>query len=1242
MPMEGLEQIETMRKAGFSEQEIGAWANEQKAQLQAAGFTDDDLHSYFGTQPFDKAGLSASIAKNMAAAHEAETKDGKAPKEAKGFIDAVEAGLQMSVTGLGVRREKPNMVLPEHAPMFHRIASSAATLAGDFPFMVAGAIGGAAAGSTVAPGPGTLIGAGAGGGALPEFLRASMMQAYEKGEVKDFSDFWERASAVMIDTSKAGAVGAVTMGVGGKVAKVAVPALGPVAGRMAQATSEVATMTTMGKALEGEMPTAEDFAEGAILVAGMHGATKIGKKALGKRFVKTGEHPAEIAAEMERDPVLKHEILTSTDDSRPTPKAVDAKIAELKTAQPEAEGAKIEAPKEAPKTAEDKISARIETPKDPTVIEKAKEFVKDAKDWNQHYTNFVDKLNPLKTAVETLTSDKVETVKDPYKLARMVSDAPAKVKAIFERGTIDYNSLEFNGKSLKEIIAPHEKDYVGFRNFLVAARALEIAKSGRETGFDLAAAKEVVANGKETYGASAKEFTEFNNRMMKYLSDAGVVSEEAFASMKEHGEFYVSFKRILEDGNTSSSGKGKPSNLKRLKGSDLKIQDPLLSTLENTEAIVRMAEKNRAARALVELAEKSEGQEIVKKVKTKMAPLDITEAVEKFGGEPGEDVSIFRPVKKALSKNEIEVFRNGKREVWEVADQGIADALKGLDPPSSNIFFKLASGVTAIKKIGITLTPDFILKNAIRDQITSGVFTKGGSVPFVDVVTAMGDLVKKNDNYYNWMKAGGANGAFIELNNNYLKNDFLKHSQELGLIEKSWNVAKKPLDFVVAAGHIIESAPRLAEFKRVSKGATGGTKVFEGGFASREVTLDFQRVGAKMSALNSITAFMNVSIQGLDKTARAVKDNPAGVGMKSIAYITVPSVLLWWANKDDPRYQQVPRWQKDLFWIIPTDKWEDATPDDFKGYVPEYLQRRGPNGQLQINNGKIIRIPKPQELGIVFGSLPERVLEKYFHENPRAMKDFEETMFDMVTPSVVPDIATPFVEQSFNKRLFTGGKLIPTHLEEVVGDQQYTTYTSETAKALGRLGAKVPGARYSRDPLGRAVTSPIVIENYIRSWSGNLGDYALRIADQALISTGAVNDPVKPAQKMEEWPMIRAFHVRFPQTSPQAINDFSERMKVSDSVKKTIDLYKKRQDFAGLQKDLGDEDFLAHSIERADGIQTAITKARQTAEKIYINPTIPPHEKRQLIDGFYMMMNEMAVEGNKVIDSIEQEMKRKK
>ena len=69
----------------------------------------------------------------------------------------------------------------------------------------------------------------------------------------------------------------------------------------------------------------------------------------------------------------------------------------------------------------------------------------------------------------------------------------------------------------------------------------------------------------------------------------------------------------------------------------------------------------------------------------------------------------------------------GKRKIFETTPE-LADAVNRLrgNAASTNLAFKMANAVTVVKKIGITFTPDFILKNVFRDQFTAGLFLRRG------------------------------------------------------------------------------------------------------------------------------------------------------------------------------------------------------------------------------------------------------------------------------------------------------------------------------------------------------------------------------------------------------------------------------------------------------------------------------------------------------------------------------------
>jgi hypothetical protein len=1150
-------------------------------------------------------------------------------KPVTGIMEAIEAGWQSSVSGLFGRGKAPEMKVAPDASAVAKVASGISQFVGDLPAIVPGTIGGAFAGSAVAPGPGTLIGAGAGGNAAPAAIRKLLMDHYEKGDIQNAKDFVDRSMSVLWETSKQAVVGGLTGGAGVVAGKAVAPLTSTLATRLAVPAAEIATMTTAGAAIEGELPDAEDFTVAGLMVATMHGLVKVGtgggkhvSQKMKKIYAETGIRPEQVANDAKADPILQQELLT---DDADLPKAYEAMVE--KTEEPAVSMAEVvnePAPEIAPEhAAVRKILENVEDAPKPT---------KEGHSFSKLYTDFVDRLNPIKEVVKELGGDNLPTEKNPYNLARLANDFKAKVRHTIERGTIDFKTLEINGKGLNDIVAPFKENLREFEAFLISKRAMDYEARGLNAGFDMDAAREVVKMGEKKYGAAAKELVEFQRRNLQYLADAGIISKDSMKAMVKAGENYIPLKRLLEPEQFETK-RTKGGALKRVKGveegADIKTRSPILSILENTEMMMKLAEKNRAIESFVRLAEESGAEGVIEKVKAKSRPIQVSaEEIGRFLKENGiegdaEAFNIFRPNQMQLGVNEFEVIRNGKREVYRTTDE-LAAAFKSLDgdKASMGVLMKLARGITTVKRIGITLTPDFIVRNFLRDQMTSAATSKGGVVPFTDVIVAMGDLFKKNEHFYNYLKSGGAQGSFLELNERYLMKDVFKLEKSTGMLESTWNVIKKPADALLAAAHIVELAPRLAEFKKVSAGESAGPKVFRGGFAAREVTLDFQRMGARMSAWNSITAFTNATIQGADKTARALREDPKGVAMKGAAYITVPSILLWWANKDDERVKAIPRWEKDLYWIIPTDSWEKASPDDHAEMVPEHLKRIV-NGEMLINKGTVYRIPKPHEFGVLFGSLPERILDSMFKDDPRAFKGFGETMLSILSPGVVPDAAAPAIEQWANKSIFTGRKMIPFNLEGVAPEYQFTDYTSESAKQLAKLTSFAAGPKNA--------ASPIVIDNYVRQWSGTLGQYAVALADKFLLQDGG---KAKPEASLADIPAIKAFVVRYPGSGAQQISDFYDRKEDIDEKLNTIKLLSKS---AGMEEELDRylESNSSEAMARFSGTAEAISNSRKMIRAIHANPEISPKEKRQLIDGQYFMMIEAARVAMEIADELD-------
>lgn len=1315
-----LQKQKALIDGGFNEQEIAAWQVQQRQALSDAGFNQAEIDTEFGEPPLDPKPAAKAVRDNIEKAIAPEAVDGE-PKPVKDFMEALDAGFQGSITGLLQRGKVPDKTLAEDAPMASRIAGSIGTLAGDIPAMVGGAI----------LGGGNPITGTAGAFALPAGLRKVITDAYEKGEATNWGDFWERASGAIIETAKGYVTGAAT-GAAGKLIGAA-PIASPTAKAAATLSGEVATMVTVGKALEGEVPSANDFIDAAVIVGGAKGAVKTAKK-LRDVYSKAGVKPDEFIADTEKDVTIGQDFIAENlpvprvygrfesperglvvaEEPAPKQKTVNDQIKDIadELGQPYPE----ESPEAARAKMLSKISVRESNDKEPMTFQKL-------------YTDLIDDLNPIREAVKKAAKDgELPTSDDPYQLARLTRGTFGKANQFLEYGTFDFNTYENNGPSLRAILKGEVRDLPEItdaepvdldtlRAYIKAKRDLELVSRGvADPDVDVDAATQVVKHWGH-YERVAKELTAYQNRLTAYLRDAGIISRDDYDAMLKANKDYVPFFRVMdEDVGGAGLGRGvKTKNpIKSIKGSERNIIDPIESIIKNTYMYLSLAERNAVGTAFVNMANRSgnpgmfmkklppefkattlkeeeiralfdEFVTIRKQTSTeratatrsstesktettggegaepqtkqgKMVRDRVLEALSARGFSKGESeqmvarlegkasggstttdsrttvetlvkeiekteyipelnirlpnsvATIFRAVKTPLKDNEIAVFENGKYQKYQV-DKEVAEAFNAADSQTAGLLTKILAIPAKMLRAGAVLSPDFMGRNLIRDQTMAFVLSKGGYFPIFDFIRGAFSLAKKDADFQNWLKSGGANAALVSMDREYLQLQLDTLTEVQGVTRKAWNVATRPFEMLRITSELIENATRLGEFKRVSGGLTEKAAIQEGGMASREVTVDFARIGAKTRAMSLISAFFNAAVQGEERVIRAFAENPVGVTTKMMTAITLPSILLYLSNREDPRWHEIPRWQKDLFWIVFT-------------------------------KDHIYRIPKPHSAGIMFGSLPERMLEAYESDHPGAMKDLEKSILSTFIPNMIPTVAAPIVDQFANRSLFTGAPLIPAAQEKMLPEYQYTEYTTETAKAIGQIMGAFPGMRDRsiRDEdtfiggVARALTTPILVENYVRSWTGGLGMYTLQLADKALREAGALPDPMKPLDTLSDLPVIKAFVVRYPSASAQSIQDFYD------------DYYAKKRLYdtkMALAKE-GDIDAFER-VQQIDptawdgmaGIRDTITDQAKLIRLIYKNPDMTPEDKRQIIDTAYGRMIELAKVGNEAMRDLD-------
>lgn len=1231
MSGEGQEQSNNLAGAGFSSGEVATWQAQKRQELTGAGFNDSEINDYFGQKTFsgDQA-LQDHFNSTIGDAAKASQGDGTAPAKPFTMSDAFAAGWQNSTSGLMSRGKMPDLTLPEDNTWYQRLAFNSTSLAGDVPAMVGGFLAGAGGGAP--SGPGAIVTGTAGAFALPAGLRAVMVDSYKKGEFHSPSDFIARASGIMLDTAKGWVTGAATA-TGGLAAKPLLAAAGAGAATTAVGTTaaEVGSMVTTAKAMEGHLPSAQDFVDGALTLAAFKTVPFLAGKAqdgydnikahapdiadtLRNIYAKTNIPPAEVVKDAGQDPTVMQDVLAKPGE---VPTAYQGQIdpyfqkAETTPAAP----AEPEAPapgsyEEAQKNILDKIQVGGEDQSNPVT-------------WDNFYTKVLDKMNPLKLAVDKMTDgEKLPTAQDPYTLARLTAGAFGKADQFLTQSPYKFDTYENVGKSLESIVSPFKDDLQGVRAFVTAKRVQELEGRGIKSGFDINDANKVVDEAGDKYGNVAQDLTDYQNHLTNYLQDSGILSKDAGDAMREANQSYVPFYRIFDnEGLTTSGSAGKgltTSNpLKAIRGSDRGIIDPIESIIKNTYTYLSLADRNAVGQKYIELANslpeaRTDGGptsgEMAEKVKTPIRPITVEDKeMAKFLQDngvsevPDELLTIFRAARQPLANDEIAVFNDGKRDVYKLPSD-VASVFKATDQESANWLFKIITAPTSMFRAGVTLSPDFFPRNLIRDQFDALINSRNGFIPLLDTARGAAALIGQDDIYQNWLKSGGANAAMVSLDRDYIQNSVIKLNDETGFADHVWNTLKSPFEALRAVSELAENATRLGEFKKAQEnnlaaGMDPKSAIQDAGYQSREVTLDFARIGSKMQATNMLIAFWNAQVQGIDRLGRRFQEDPIGTAAKIGAAITAPSVALWWANHDDPRYADIPDWQKDMFWIIMT-------------------------------KDHIYRIPKPHEAGIVFGSGIEKMLDYTQSTNPQAIKNYTSDVLQSFAPGYVPTVAQPFFEQWANKSLFTGGGIIPTATEKLLPEVQYQPYTTELAKALGKIVGTIPPFNSPG-----SIASPAVIENYVRDWSGGLGMYTVQLADAGLRKAGVLPDPIKPADTLSDIPFIKAFVVRYPSAGAQPIQDFYKEYDSHAQVMDTIQYLAKQGDFAAATK-LMDPTMMV----KLSQTKEALSKAQQMIQLVTKNPNMSATDKRQLIDSTYYQMISMAKNGNQLMRTVDQSM----
>ena len=1210
-------QLEALEKGGFSSEEISAWKQDKILTLENAGFESNEILAEFGYEPIDK-GPIKKIWDNIINLGKEETKstyeklleveknepDNTSLKEKLvGEVFEVEKywdrGFNMGIIDLiqnyhqlpgndGTGLPDGYVLEPfEDTGIIERNIQNLAVITKDLPVYLTGAL----LTNLLTWGRAGKTGTAAGSGFIAGSIRETYLNMLEEGKVHSWSEFWDIYTKEGV---KAGAKEAIQLGSAFKLGSFGKNFLSKLLLR-------VGGFEGSGAIIEQELPSKDQLIDSTLLFATFGLAESGGAKVV-NTIKKTNNNAIDIVTDYVADKTVVEDL--SSKNIR-IPRA-------------------YEKPKQEPVFKEDsfKKDIKLETEAENKILnklrfEKEEVTVKGTK--NKLTQELLDRHHPILRMVRQVdkTKNRIKQL-SIYERFRTLVGMQHRAGHFIEIGTLNKN-LKINGKSFKEILKPVGKDkksYLEFNTYKVSKRIVELNERGIDHGFDIKAAKEVVANKNliKKYEKTSKELDAYNLRILEYAKDRGLITKEAFDAITEANKNYVPFSRVIE---AIEGEKGYTKNVsnpfKRIKGSERDVIDPIETVYNNTFHIIKLAERNAALieffdfvkaneKIFPDIKKKITGKEI--KIERKELESVLDTVSENFISDKAiENFKVFRKEFLQPDDTSVGVMRNGKFEVYEVGKE-LANALKDFDPRAMGDYIKMfrLNAPARWLRAGATASPDFVFANILRDTVSASVFSKYGFVPLwsslegaITLVMGKSGLSKKSKEIYQkWVSSGGMQSTLISLD----RNIFDKPAFEILNRGPVRNLIKTPLEYLRIVSEFSENMTRISEFGRAYKkskktGLTEKEAIERGGFESRDITIDYSKMGLKMKGLNQVSAFYNARLQGYAKIYDAFKQRPARAFTMITGAIILPSIYFWLANKDDPIYQRQPEWVKNNYWVV-------------------------------VHDGVPYRIPKPFDLGVVFGTGTEQLLDWLNKEHPDEINDF---ITDFATSQLkninpTPTFLTPFIEAYMNKSFFTGKPIVPDYMDKkLLSKYQYTTYTSEVAKGISRAINVMIGNDYTK------LDNPIFIDNFLNAWFASLGRFVIQMTDKGLVEFGIIEDPIKPTDNLTIIPGIRAFNLRDPSGGSEFITDFYEEFaKIDKDIGSILALEKagNMKEALKIKEKINMKD---KNVLQLLNIRDALKEINYVIRNIYNTKKYTADEKRELIDAHYLLMIKTAKRG---------------
>jgi len=692
------------------------------------------------------------------------------------------------------------------------------------------------------------------------------------------------------------------------------------------------------------------------------------------------------------------------------------------------------------------------------ITEKAKKSIKKISPLRTFYREVKSKIVDFASPIEdTLRRAQKES---KFKIAPK-SDITYQIDRTLRAPTIGGQFAKDNG--LVNVIRKTDNLH-NLDQYLIAKHAKTVSEQGFKTGRDLNKDQQLIEAFAPKYEQQAQVVNKYSQKLLDYITDAGLISKELNQTLKIKYPHYVPLNRVfneLEKGTLSKYNKkaiaslGKQTIVQKLKGSERAIESPIESLLVKTNDAFIQGEKNKAARILASYKDLPNN------------PFQLTEVKQ------GEN-----------APHTISFLDNGTKRTFS-APKEIAVAAKALDVQQMNILGKMFALPTRVARLGITgINLPFVAANIARDQVTAIINSRNplrtSLANPVNFVSALFNAVGHGKLYQEMVRMGGG-GTSFDIARTQAPKTIKEIRAGRNIFTKIAYTVRHPAQLLRTVENIVgrsEELTRLQQYRgtkqaALAKGMSLEEAQIEGAKAAQTSTVNFARRGEWGTVLNSAWLYLNANIQGTRTLVRNLRERPLQTGTKIATTVLLPvATVTLWNLADEKRraaYQDIAEYEKENnLIIVPPDPQKDEQ-----------------------NRWNIIKIPFSQEISNLT-NLVRRPLEQAAGFDPVKTSEVLKSLIGTVLPvnktSLIPQALTPSIEAYANKNFFTGAPQVSQSLSKLSPELQVKPNTSGTTRLLGRMIKQ----------------SPIKIEEFAKGTFGGITPQFLNLSDRALAALGKI------------------------------------------------------------------------------------------------------------------------------------------